>query len=53
MLNPSQFEIDEAWIAFQLNDAPIHSEEDGEFDCIALTDAASCFIFESAGRRRR
>lgn len=45
MLHPSQFEINEAWIVFRLNDAPIQVEEDGEFNCIALMDAASCFIF--------
>ena len=45
MLHPSQFQINEAWIAFQLNDAPIWTERDGSFNCIALMDAASCFIF--------
>lgn len=45
MLHPRQFEVNEAWIAFRLNDAPIQTEEDGDFNCIALMDAASCFIF--------
>jgi hypothetical protein len=44
MLEPSQFETNEAWIAFQLNDAPIRTEQDGDFNCVALMDAASCFI---------
>lgn len=44
MLHPSQFEVNEAWIAFQLNDAPIETIEEGSFDCIALMDAASRFI---------
>jgi hypothetical protein len=44
MLHPNQFAVNEAWIAFQLNDAPIHTEQDGSFNCIALMDAASCFI---------
>lgn len=44
MLHPSQFEVNEAWIAFQLNDAPIRTERDGSFNCIAIMDAASCFI---------
>ena len=44
MLHPSQFEVNEAWIAFRLNDEPIHTEQDGDFDFIALMDAASCFI---------
>jgi len=47
MLYPSQFTVNEAWIAFQLNDAPIHTEQDGAFNCLALMDAASCFILSS------
>jgi len=48
MLHPNQFQVNEAWIAFKLNDAPIHTEQDGDFDFIALMDAASCFILGSA-----
>lgn len=44
MLHPNQFEVDEAWIAFRLNDAPIQTERDGSFNCVCLMDAASCFI---------
>lgn len=44
MLHPSQFEVNEAWIAFRLNGAPIRTERDGDFHCLALMDAASCFI---------
>ena len=44
MLHPNQFRPNEAWIAFQLNGAPIDTEADGSFDCFALMDAASCFI---------
>jgi uncharacterized protein DUF6930 len=44
MLHPKQFEVNEAWIAFRVNGAPIHTEGDGDFNCIALMDAASCFI---------
>lgn len=44
MLHPNQFEVNEAWIAFKLNDTPIRTEVEGEFDCTALMDAASCFI---------
>jgi hypothetical protein len=47
MLNPNQFHVNEAWIAFMLNDAPIETELDGAFDCLALMDAASCFILGS------
>jgi hypothetical protein len=47
VLYPHQFEVNEAWIAFKLNDGPIRTEQDGNFDLIALMDAASCFILSS------
>ncbi len=47
MLHPNQFEVNEAWIAFRINSAPIRTELDGDFNCIALMDAASCFILSS------
>jgi hypothetical protein len=47
MLQPDQFEVNEAWIVFKLNDAPIQTDRDGDFNCLALMDAASCFILAS------
>jgi hypothetical protein len=47
VLHPNQFQINEAWIAFKLNDEPIHTKIDGDFDFLALMDAASCFILSS------
>ncbi len=47
MLHPKHFEVNEAWIAFRLNNVPIRTERDGDFNCIALMDAASCFILGS------
>jgi hypothetical protein len=47
MLHPNQFAVNEAWIAFRLNGAPIQTEADGAFNCVALMDAASCFILGS------
>lgn len=47
MLHPKQFQVNEAWIAFRLNNVPIRTEIDGDFNCIALMDAASCFILGS------
>lgn len=44
MLHPDQFNVNEAWIAFQLNDAPIRTVRDGSFNSVCLMDAASCFI---------
>jgi hypothetical protein len=43
-LHPNQFRVNEAWIAFKLNDSPISTKADGDFNLIALMDAASCFI---------
>ena len=48
MLHPHQFQVNEAWIAFKLNDSPIRAGADGDFDFIGLMDAASCFILSSA-----
>jgi hypothetical protein len=47
MLHPNQFQVNEAWIVFKLNDDPIHTELDGDLDFLALMDAASCFILSS------
>ena len=48
MLHSNQFRVNEAWIAFKLNDAPIATEADGDFNLVALMDAASCFILSTA-----
>jgi hypothetical protein len=45
MLEPSQFNVNEAWIVFLLNDTPISTEADGDFNVVCLMDAASCYIF--------
>jgi hypothetical protein len=44
MLHPSQFQVDEAWIVFKINEGPIFTEADGDFNVIGLMDAASCFM---------
>jgi hypothetical protein len=46
-LHPTQFKVNEAWLAFKINDVAIRTDRDGDFDCIALMDAASCFILAS------
>ena len=48
MLEPNHFKENEAWVAFQLNDDPVRTEQDGNFNCVALMDAASGFIFGTA-----
>jgi hypothetical protein len=44
MLHPNQYQVNEAWIVFKINDEPIHTELNGDFNFISLMDAASCFI---------
>ena len=44
MYHPNEFQVNEAWIAFVLNEFPIRTEQNGAFNCICLMDAASCFI---------
>ena len=44
VIEPRQFQVNEAWIAFKLNDAPISTKEDGDFNVLALMDVASCYI---------
>lgn len=44
MFDPGQFQVNEAWIVFQLNDIPVFTEAEGNFNLIALMDAASGYI---------
>jgi hypothetical protein len=44
VFHSNHFQVNEAWIVFKLNDAPIPTATDGDFNLIALMDAASCFI---------
>ena len=43
-MHPSQFEVNEAWIVFQLTKKPVVTERDGPVHCFGLMDAASCFL---------
>lgn len=44
MSNPNKLAVNETWIVFRLNGQPIRTEQDGDFHCLALMDAASEFI---------
>ncbi|MBC8367260.1 hypothetical protein H8E52_07615 [bacterium] len=44
MLEPGQFELNEAWLVFQLNEAPVSTEADGDFNVVCLMEAASLYI---------
>ncbi len=48
MLHPKNYKVNDTWMVFKLNDAPIVTEEDGDFNCFILMDAASCFILTMA-----
>lgn len=48
VLEPNQFQVNEAWILFKLNDVPVATESDGDFNLFALMDAASCFILSTS-----
>ena len=48
MLHPDQFQVDEAWIVFKLNEAPIQTAPGGSINCVCLMDAASLFILGNA-----
>ncbi len=47
MFNPENYAVNEAWIAFQLNTAPIKTVEDGDFNFVALMDATSRFMLST------
>lgn len=47
MLHPKQFRINKTWILFQLNDAQVLTDRNGDFNVVALMDAASGFIFDT------
>jgi hypothetical protein len=44
VLDPNQFNVNDAWLVFQLNDTPIRTEQDGSFNAVCFMDAASGFI---------
>jgi len=43
-MHPSQFSVNETWIFFKINDHPVSTQADGDFDAFALMDAASLFM---------
>ncbi len=47
MIHPKNYHVNQTWLIFKLNDVPISTEIDGEFNCLVLMDAASCYIVSS------
>jgi hypothetical protein len=47
VLYSMQFQVSEAWIAFNLNETLIYTEADGDFNLFALMDAASGYLMST------
>lgn len=43
-INPGEFTRNEAWLLFQLNDAPMQTESDGDFNAMAIMEVATGMI---------
>lgn len=44
-VEPSDFDPNEAWLIFQLNEAPVMTEADGDFNVMAVMEVATKLIF--------
>ena len=44
-IEPSDFAHNEAWLLFQLNEAPVMTEADGDFNAVAIMEVVSGMIF--------
>lgn len=44
VFHPNQYQVNETWVAFQLDGARVITDSDDDFNVFALMDAASCFI---------
>ena len=44
-IEPSDFAHNEAWLLFQLNEAPVLTEADGNFNAMAIMEVATGMIF--------
>lgn len=45
MIDPSTYDDNEAWILFRLNDAPIRTVADGDFNAMAIMEVSTGMIF--------
>jgi hypothetical protein len=41
---PTDYAPNEAWLVFELNEAPVRTEQDGDFDVLAVMDVATGVI---------
>ena len=47
MLESSLFEVNALWVVFKLNDAPVSTRADGDFDVLCVMDARSRHILST------
>lgn len=45
MIDPSTYSGNEAWVLFRLNEAPIRTEADGDFNAMAIMEVSTGMIF--------
>lgn len=43
-IDPKKFSPNQAWLLFQLNDAPVQTDADGDFNVLAIMDVATGLI---------
>jgi hypothetical protein len=43
-INPHEYDRNEAWLLFQLNDAPVCTESDGDFNVMAILEVSTGVI---------
>jgi hypothetical protein len=43
-IDPNEYDRNEAWLLFRLNDAPIQTESDGDFNVMAILDIGTGLI---------
>jgi imidazolonepropionase-like amidohydrolase len=43
-IDPQKYSENEAWILFQLNDRPVQTQADGDFNALAIMDVSSGLI---------
>ncbi|MBI2399076.1 MAG: hypothetical protein HYV17_14905 [Xanthomonadales bacterium] len=44
VIHPDDYRVNQTWLIFKVNEVPIRTMEDGDFDCLVLMDAASACI---------
>jgi hypothetical protein len=48
MLHPKNYHVNQTWMIFKVNEVPLTTAHDGDFNYFVLMDAASCYIVSAA-----